>query len=509
MMAPAPTSALETFSGAVARRFGLSFDESKHVILADVLESRARAHGLSARDYADRLEAGQLAADELRRLAPQLTVSETYFFRHYDQFRAFAEVALPDRLANGDRSRLAIMSAGCASGEEAYSLAILIRELGIDRLRDVTVRGVDVSSHALQRSRAGRFSAWALREAPSELRDRWFRAEGRDFILDPSVVAAVELEERNLVRDDADLWRPGAYDVVFCRNVLMYFTPDQARALVARMCTALAPGGYLFLGHAETLRGLSQEFDVVASHDTFCYRRKYDGAAVPLPRPSASDARTTSDRPVVTPPRLGSASAWVETVRGATERIRALDAVSSDVTRHTGDLPSTADADLSDALRLLSEERLAEALVLVRGLSSEVAVGRDARLLLAALCTQGGLFDDAERACDDLLCTDPQHAGAYYLLALCRDGAGDVAAALKHDQTAAFLDPSFAMPRLHLGLLARRAGDQETARRELDRAHALLEREDASRILLFGGGFSRGALMGLCRARPFRSGASS
>jgi chemotaxis protein methyltransferase CheR len=164
---------------------------------------------------------------------------------------------------------------------------------------------------------------------------------------------------------------------------------------------------------------------------------------------------------------------------------------------------------LDDALRLLSEERLAEALERVRGLSAEAASTSDACLLRAALCAQSGLFQEAERACNDLLRRDPRHAGAYYLLALCHDGAGDLCSALKHDQTAAFLDPSFAMPRLHLGILARRTGDQETARRELDRAHALLEREEASRIVLFGGGFSRDALMGLCRTRNARSGASA
>jgi chemotaxis protein methyltransferase CheR len=508
MMALRVVSALEMFCGAVTRQFGLAFDGSKLSILAEVLESRAAACGLSEREYAEKLHAGHLGGAELRRLAPRLTISETYFFRHYDQFRAFAEVALPDRLANRGSSRLAVMSAGCASGEEPYSLAMLIRQMGIDPHRDAKVRGVDVSANALERGRAGRFSAWALRETPSALRDRWFGAEGRDFLLDPSIVSSVELEERNLVRDDADLWPPGAYDVVFCRNVLMYFTLDQARALVARICAALAPGGYLFLGHAETLRGLSQGFDLMASHDTFYYRRKLDDAVAPPPPSSVFDARPASDPPVVTTSCVGWAPAWVETVRATTERIRALDVASSEVAGRTSEPSSTAFADLSDALRLLAEERLSEALERMRGLPAEVASSSDARLLHAALCTQSGLFDDAERSCNDLLCLDPEHAGAHYLLALCRDGTGDLSAAFRHDQTAAYLDPSFAMPRLHLGLLARRAGDHETAKRELDCAHALLEREEASRITLFGGGFSRNALMGLCRGGPSRSGAS-
>jgi chemotaxis protein methyltransferase CheR len=92
------------------------------------------------------------------------------------------------------------------------------------------------------------------------------------------------------------------------------------------------------------------------------------------------------------------------------------------------------------------------------------------------------------------------NAGAHYLLALCHEGGGDLQAAGSHDQVAAYLDPGFAMPRLHLGLLARRAGDHEAARRELTEASDLLRREDSSRLLLFGGGFSRDALIAVCQA---------
>ena len=99
-----------------------------------------------------------------------------------------------------------------------------------------------------------------------------------------------------------------------------------------------------------------------------------------------------------------------------------------------------------------------------------------------------------------MLQLDQMSAGAHYLLALCREDAGDRSGAVDHNQVAAYLDPAFAMPRLHLGLLARRAGDRARARRELAEALVLLQREDASRLLLFAGGFGREALVALCRA---------
>jgi len=99
-----------------------------------------------------------------------------------------------------------------------------------------------------------------------------------------------------------------------------------------------------------------------------------------------------------------------------------------------------------------------------------------------------------------LLECDELNSGAHYLLALCRESAGDSQGALEHDRAAVYLDPSFAMPRLHLGLMARRAGDAQTAHRELGQALVLLKREDTSRLLLFGSGFGRDALIALCLA---------
>jgi chemotaxis protein methyltransferase CheR len=123
-----------------------------------------------------------------------------------------------------------------------------------------------------------------------------------------------------------------------------------------------------------------------------------------------------------------------------------------------------------------------------------------ALLLRAALLTHQGELEEAEQTCRELLRCDDLNAGAHYLLALCSERRGQLPAAVEHDLTAAYLDTDFAMPHLHLGLMARRRLDTDTARRELAEALALLEREDASRLLLFGGGFTRSTLLSLCRS---------
>jgi len=145
-------------------------------------------------------------------------------------------------------------------------------------------------------------------------------------------------------------------------------------------------------------------------------------------------------------------------------------------------------------------ERFADALERLDRLPQEEARDPDVLLVRAVLLTHAGQLEAAERVCSELCARGAESAGAHYLLALCREGAGDRAGAVENDRMATSLDPGFAMPRLHLGLLARRAGDLRGAQIELGQALGLLAGEDAARILLFGGGFTREALTRLCRA---------
>ena len=527
----------ERFRGWIAQRLGLHFDDTKLKFLAEVLERLADKEGLALRPYLDRLE-GPDIDNELQALVLELTVPETYFFRHIDQFRAFTDIALPDALAARRSIRkLNILSAGCASGEEPYSLAMLVRECAVDPGWNVAIRALDINPTMLAKAARGCYSAWALRETPANTQRRWFRSVGREFVLDESIRAAVTFQEVNLAQGNAELWTPETYDVIFCRNVLMYFTPDSAQALVARLTHSLAPGGHLFLGHAETLRGLSNDYHLRHTHGTFYYQRKdaqkderreksadkHNGALQNiLPHHAAFERIKNEDssvagglsavafRATAPEPESAWAKTWLETVQHASDRIQALaerPAAESALrgSRHPGGVVQTG-TQLRLALELLKEERFSDALDLLGRLPAESEQDPDVLLLRAALLTHSGHLSAAESVSAQLLERDELNTGAHYLLALCRENAGDRQGALDHHRAAIYLDPAFAMPRLHLGLMARRAGDSDDARHELGQALLLLRREDTSRLLLFGGGFGREALIALCRAELLSAG---
>lgn len=492
MTPPLQTPDLHRFRAAVAAGLGLQFDDSKLEFLAGVLQSRLQCTGQSVALYLAYLEGG--ADQEIGCLARALTIGESYFFRNDEQFRALAEVVLPARQRASAPRPVRILSAGCASGEEAYSIAAVAAD-GVG-LRSVSIRAVDLNPDAIDRARCARYTAWALREMPRHTRQRWFTTDDNAFVLEPALVRAVHFDVRNLL--DEALWEPESLDVVFVRNVLMYFTGDHQRQVMAFVARALMPGGHLFLGHAETLRGLSHDFHLCHTHDTFYYQRR--GAGI-RPAPRRAPLRPL-DAGAEVASAVDSSGSWVEAIGRASERIERLTEATrtaAPLSRPPAQTRRRAAWDLDAPRLLLREERFAEALAMVRELPPESRHDPDVLLLDAALLTHRGALEEAERTCRRLLEIDDMSAGAHYLLALCREGTHAFDEAAHHDQTAAYLDPTFAMPHLHLGLLARRRGDVFTCRRELEQALQLLDREEASRLLLFGGGFGREALMSLCR----------
>ncbi len=503
---------VDRFRNLVARRLGLAFENGKLDYLADILRGRIEdAGGTDAGAYLDRFEGSAGGREEWRALAEKLTVSETYFFRNNDHFRAFSAIVLPEHArSQAGGGKLRILSAGAASGEEAYSLAILARERLGEAAAESRVRilGIDVNPAILQKARRARYSPWSLRETPPDVRDRNFRSEGRDFVLDDAVRAMVTFEEKNLVEPDPLFWRPDAFDVVFCRNVTMYFSADVTRDVIARIAQSLSPGGYLFLGHAETLRGISDDFHLRHTHGTFYYQRRRDSGTRTLLAPAA-DAFPAATSTLAAVDLLDSGRSWMDVIQRASDRIATLADASKaapaigPATKEPAETPAPARRrtwDLGVIVELLRKERFEDAMKLLKALPGESALDTDAQLLRAVILTNGGDLKGARETCREILGSDDLNAGAHYLMALCLEHEGDRRGAQEHDQTASYLDPAFAMPRFHLGILAKREGNLEAAREELDRALGLLAREDSSRILLFGGGFSRDALVELFRS---------
>ena len=268
MTAEFATEQVERLRELVTQGLGLAFADEKLELLAGVALKRMQGIGATTLEqYIARLEDPLARPAELAALATPLTVPETFFFRGEEQFRALLD-ALEAR-SGKDRRAVRVLSAGCASGEEPYSLAITLREaLRPREAWDIAIEAFDVNPVVIGAAQRGSYGPWALRATSEVMKQRYFRRRERTFEVDPAVRALVRFSCKNLVEAEA-LGGEGVYDAIFCRNVLMYFAPAVAKRVVERFARALAPGGLLFLGHAETLRGLSNDFHLCHTHDAF------------------------------------------------------------------------------------------------------------------------------------------------------------------------------------------------------------------------------------------------
>lgn len=466
-MSAAPGS-LECFARAVRARLGLSLAGVEERDLEAVLEERLRRTGChDPRRYVQLLD-GPGGDGELAAVAARLTVSETYFYRDPGQLRALVEHILPELAARRGRRPIRALSAGCASGEEPYTLALLGREHG----RALEITAIDVNARLVARAEHACYRPWSLRKLADPERERLFRRVGDDFCLPDDVRAAVRFEARNLLDEDPSFWAPGRFDLILCRNVIMYLEPPAARAVVGRFARATAEGGYLLLGHAEHLRGISSAYVPCTSGDAVFYRLR--PAAGPGPAPAA---RLLGSSP---PPPAAAAQPAPATAATATK-----------------EAPPREDL-LDRARAAIAAERYDEAGALLGALSGDH--DPEALLLRATAGVHRGQLEQAGRDLDLVLARRPLEPVAYYLRALCHEDAGRIDDARRDHRGASYLDPRFALPHLHLARLARRAGQRAAARRELLTALELLPREDGERLALLGGGFGREALIGVCRA---------
>jgi chemotaxis protein methyltransferase CheR len=281
---------LSRFSDFVATRFGLHFPRKRWRDLERGIARAAIEFRFENSEACIKwLLSEQLSKSQLETLASSLTIGETYFFRESKSFDALETRILPPLISSrrGEGKRLRIWSAGCSTGEEAYSIAILLHKLIADLQKwNITILATDLNPLSLRKAERGEYGDWSFRGIPQLIKERYFirNSEGR-FEIVPHIRKMVTFAGLNLAEDPyPSLFNnTNAMDVIFCRNVLMYFTPHQVKKVIDGFRHALMPGGWLVVSPCETSHNLFREYETVSFHDTVFYhkadRRK------PLPPP--------------------------------------------------------------------------------------------------------------------------------------------------------------------------------------------------------------------------------
>ena len=395
-------------------------------------------------------------------LASHLTIGETYFFREKNTLDVLASRVLPELIQarRGREQRLRLWSAGCCSGEEAYSLAILLHQVLPD-LADwhVTILATDINPRALRRAVAGSYGEWSFRGVPDGFKTRYFirTGDGR-YTIRPELKRLVTFESLNLVEDVYPSLATGtnAMDLVFCRNVLMYFTPEQTGKAIRNLHHALIDGGWLAVSPSEASQALFPQFITQNFPGVILYQKIAAGARASqtwtaMPHCDVEDVVA----PAATAPSAGVPPAPPPEMPPPAEA------------RHT---PYAAAASLFD------EGRYGEAAEMLLASFTEHTRDPEAFSLLARALANQGRLADALAWCDRWIAADKLDAAGHYVRAAILLERGQHGDARRSLQRAIYLDPDFVLAHFALGNLARSRDHHDEAHRHYVNALRLLSR---------------------------------
>lgn len=449
-------SLLSDLSDFVAERLGLHFPEARWTDLQRGVAATARELGMPDAESAARsILSGSLPRSEVDVLASHLTIGETYFFREKESLDLFEQQIVPDLMRARQRGErhLRIWSAGCCTGEEPYSIAMIL-----DRLIpegegwNVTILGTDINPRFLRKASEAIYGEWSFRSTPGWIRERYFRKR-RDgsFELSPAIRNRVTFSYLNLADDVVPslVSQTNAMDAIFCRNVLMYFTEERARQVSWSLYRALVPGGWLIAGLTEVSSTLFSHFSPVRHPGAVLYRK----SETTTPPPFFGKKTSSLVQPELAPPSPGQAR---EETSLRTAELEAAHPPGALMASEIDD----ASTPSANARRRANEGRL----------------------------------EDAISWCERAIAADKMNPAHYYLLATVQREHGQAGAAAQSLRRALYLDPFFVLAHFSLANIELAKGRLGNAERHFMNALTSLKAHPHDQLLPEADGLTAGRL---------------
>ena len=500
---------LSQLGAFVASHTGLYFPETRRKDLERGLYSVAKEFGFDNAEACARwLISSTLTKDRIEVLSSHLTVGETYFFRDRKYFDALAGDVLSELVEARRKAGkyLRIWSAGCCTGEEPYSLAILLRRL-IPDMEDwnITILATDINPAFLKKAETGLYGEWSFRDTPKWVREGYFRrTKGKRYELLPEIRNKVTFAYHNLGENSYPslLTNTNAMDLILCRNVLMYLTPDHHKYVVRKFRQCLIEKGWMIVGPSEATDALFPGFASVNFQDVKFYKK---GA-----RDQGPGSMDRGIEPSVIHQEATISSAWPPPKSGGRDQ----DVQASIILRQAlspADVklsPAAADGLAAQASATLYDEAFS---LYEKGnysgaeerLTPLLSQGRDegkAAALLARIAANQGRLTDALSLCERAVSADRCDPSNYYLLATILQEQERLPEASAELRKALYLDQDFVLAHFMLGTLALRQGNKGEAEKHFRNARELLDRQRPEDLISSAEGMTAGRLMAMMRS---------
>jgi chemotaxis protein methyltransferase CheR len=473
-----PQKEFQMFRDLIADQAGIYFDPTKQDFLKASLLKRMKECGLNSFvDYLQLLSspAGTKEFDHLLNL---ITIPETYFFRDQAQFVALKRFIIPEILNKKSYpgSSLRIWSAGCSTGEEPYTIAMIVAA-GIPGVEfpPTQILATDVSHAALEAARRGIYGARSVRDVPEDYLKRFFNQKGDKYSLDESIKQMVEFRYFNLVTKRYRLEEMSGWDIIFCRNVTIYFQPESTKRVVHNFYQSLRENGYLFAGFSESLRYLSDEFTTVRRGGVFLYQKGAPGKKQKIKAKPARRRRRRS--PAV--------------VSDGGRRLRP---ISSQKATQIQQICSRAKEYLEKGQPEQASDLLAPHL-------DESNAPKSVILLQAEIALNQGDLEKAAQLCEKIILREPLSVAGHFLLGIVYRTWEDESRAIEELKKVVYLKPDHALAHFNLGEIYSKAGQLDEAKLEYTNVVRLLKEVPESFDEQFAGGFSPTLLVDTCLSR--------
>lgn len=472
------------------RHMGLFYPRQKWADLEKkIMKSLADLNFNDAEAFEDWLLASQPTRSQIEILASYLTVGETYFFREKHVFEVLEERIIPELInaRRGNDRRLRIWSAGCCTGEEPYSIAILLHKMLPDlKAWNISILATDINPRFLHKASEGIYGKWSFRDCPQWVQERYFRRSKKDqFEILPEIKNMVTFSYLNLAEDSYPslLSQTNAMDVIFCRNVLMYFAEEPAKKVVHNLSRSLVDGGWMVTSPAEISYIPSPPFAAVRFPDAVLYKKDIK-------------PRMAKEIPDVFPSLLHKETGAPAGPRVdiAPKRDRAPVRETKTVKRPEAKEAEKAPLLYVKAQVLYEQGRYGEAIhELLKLVSQKQDMVKVLSLLARAYANKGELME-ARRWCERAIASDKLVSGLHYLRATILQEQMATEEAVTSLKRALYLDPDFVLAHFAMGVLNSRQGKLKETEKHFKNVITLLRNCQQEEILPESDGITAGRL---------------
>ena len=503
------------FRDLIQNRTGLRIGDTRRNVLARAIKegvTQAKCDDLDA--YLAHLMIADTDSDLWDYLVKKLTIGESYFFRHLEQIEALRHNILPDLIArHWNDHTLYLWSAGCATGEEPYTVAIILRELLADIERwKIMILATDINRQALAMAEAGHYRDWSFRGTDHQFKQKYFATKGDVFTIDPAIRQMVNFAYLNLSEDKypSTINHTSHLDLILCRNVTIYLPPHIIKDIADRFHKCLTPGGWLMVAPSETNLEIYSEFQTLVFYGTMVYQKlgrlpashsHNIGEQIqtkhkePIPVFSSPDTSKTINFPAPHPEK------FPVTKPPAAPTAFAIPVAPAAVKSQQKKSPEQKEFNLfAQGDAYMKERRYDEARECFLAHLVQKPDSILTRYRLSCLEANTGRLDEAQKWAQQAIENDPMHSKLHYTMGIIHQAQGNLVEALLYFKKTIYLDPDFILAHFSISHIYERTGKHKEAKRHRTLAARLACQLAPDTLLPGSDDLTAGQLLGMVQA---------